>query len=93
MRFERIEPGHVLAIRSQDGNWVWSFILSEHDGTTRLISRNRFRLPSLAAKISMIPMETASLVMVRKMLRGIKRRAEHLASHEIRRGSSFQAGQ
>ena len=74
MRFERIEPEHVLATRSEDGNWVWSFILSEHDGKTRLIS--------------MIPMEPASLVMERKMLRGIKRRAEHLASHGIRRGSS-----
>ena len=88
MRFERIEPEHVLATRSQDGNWVWSFILREHDGKTRLISRNRFRLPSLTAKISMIPMEPASLVMERKMLRGIKRRAEHLASHGIRRRSS-----
>ena len=88
MRFERIEPEHVLATRSQDGNWVWSFILSEHDGKTRLISRNRFRLPSLTAKISMIPMEPASLVMERKMLRGIKRRAEHLAMHGTWRRSS-----
>jgi hypothetical protein len=79
MRFERVDPPHALATRSEDGNWVWSFVLDEHDGTTRLISRNRFRLPSRAAKIAMIPMEPASLVMERKMLRGIKRRAERLA--------------
>ena len=32
MRFERVEPGHVLATRSEDGNWVWSFVLDEQDG-------------------------------------------------------------
>ena len=76
MRLERIERGHVLAWRSEDGNWVWTFVLSERDGETRLVSRNRFRLPSLAARLGMLPMEPASLVMERKMLHGIKRRAE-----------------
>jgi hypothetical protein len=80
MRFERVEPQRVLATRSEDGNWVWTFVLDEQDGRTRLISRNRFRLPSLTAKIGMLPMEPASLVMERKMLRGIKRRAERLAA-------------
>ena len=80
MRFERVEPERVLAMRSDDGNWVWSFVLSEQNGTTRLISRNRFRLPSLAAKVAMLPMEPGSLVMERKMLRGIKRRAEKLTA-------------
>ena len=80
MRFERVEPRRVLSSRSEDGNWVWSFVLDEHDGETRLISRNRFRLPSLTARIGMIPMEPASLVMERKMLRGIKERAERLAA-------------
>src|ERR1700687_6213105 len=27
MRLERIEPERVLAWRSEDGNWVWSFVL------------------------------------------------------------------
>ena len=27
MRVERVEPGHVLAWRSEDGNWVWTFVL------------------------------------------------------------------
>jgi hypothetical protein len=43
-----------------------------------LISRNRFRLPNLVARIGMLPMEPASLVMERKMLLGIKHRAERL---------------
>ena len=80
MRFERVEPRRVLATRSEDGNWVWSFVLEEQEGKTRLISRNRFRLPSLTARIGMLPMEPASLVMERKMLQGIKQRAERLAA-------------
>ena len=80
MRFERVEPERVLALRSSDGKWVWSFVLDEQDGATRLISRNRFRLPRLRDKLGMIPMEPGSLVMERKMLRGIKQRAERLAS-------------
>ena len=82
MRFERVEPQRVLATRSEDGNWVWTFVLDERDGRTRLISRNRFRLPTLTAKIGMVPMEPASLVMERKMLCGIKQRAERLADEE-----------
>jgi hypothetical protein len=76
MRLERVEPGHVLAWRSEDGNWVWTFVLRGRDGATRLISRNRFRLPTLTARLGMPPMEPASLVMERKMLLGIKQRAE-----------------
>ena len=45
-------------------------------------ARSRFRLPTLTAKIGMVPMEPASLVMERKMLHGIKRRAERLATDE-----------
>jgi hypothetical protein len=78
MRVERVEPEHVLAWRSEDRNWVWTLVLREHDGASRLISRNRFRLPTRVARIGMLPMEPASLVMERKMLRGIKQRAERL---------------
>jgi hypothetical protein len=83
MRVERVEPERVLAWRTEDGNWVWTFVLSGHDGTTRLISRNRFRLPTLVARVGMLPMEPASLVMERKMLRGIKERAERFAAGDL----------
>ena len=36
MRLERVEPERVLAWRSEDGNWVWTFLLDERDGSTRL---------------------------------------------------------
>jgi hypothetical protein len=80
MRIERAEPERVLASRSASGNWVWTFVLQERDGQTRLISRNRFRLPTLAWRTGMAPMIPGSLVMERKMLRGIKARAEQLAA-------------
>lgn len=80
MSFKVVEPEHVLAAQSKDGNWVWTFVIEEtHDGKTRLISRNRFRLPKVKDKIGMIPMEAASLLMERRMLYGIKQRAEKLA--------------
>ncbi len=80
MRLERCEERRALCWRSQDGNWVWSFILREHDRGTRLISRNRFRLPTLLVRLTMVPMEPASLIMERRMLSGIRQRAERLAA-------------
>ena len=53
----------------------------------RLLSRNRFRLPRLRDRIGMLPMEPGSLVMERKMLRGIKQRAESLAARESLRNA------
>lgn len=82
MRTEIVEPERVLSTRSEDGNWVWTFVLSERDRRTRLISRNRFRLPTRAGRLALLPMEPGSLVMERKMLRGIKERSEQLTSRE-----------
>ena len=81
MRFAVVRPERVLAMQSADANWVWTFVLRpQDDGKTRLISRNRFRLPRLQDRLGMIPMEPGSLVMERKMLRGIKQRAERLTA-------------
>lgn len=80
MVFALVDRERTLALRSGDGNWIWSFNLVEpRPGVTRLISRNRFRLPSLAVRIAMMPLEPGSLIMERKMLLGIKQRAERLA--------------
>jgi hypothetical protein len=84
MRLELVEPPRALAWRSEDGNWVWAFALDPRDGNTRLLSRNRFRLPTVAARVGMLPMEPASLLMERRMLRGIKQRAETLAAEQRR---------
>lgn len=79
MRIARVDPEHVLAWRSEDGNWVWTFVLRPSGAATRLISRNRYRLPRVVDRLGMLPMEPASLLMERKMLLGIKQRAERLA--------------
>lgn len=78
MRVDLIDPERAFAWRSADRSWVWTFILHEEHGVTRVISRNRFRLPTLVARAGMLLMEPASLVMERKMLLGIKERAEQL---------------
>jgi len=76
MLLARVEPERVLTWLSEDGNWAWTFVLEPNDRGTRLISRNRFRLPTLVSRIGMLPMEPGSLVMERKMLQGIRQRAE-----------------
>ena len=82
MRVERLDPGHVLAVRIGDGYWVWIFALLPGYGGTRLLSRNLISLPSASAPARAawsVLMEPASLIMERKMLLGIKERAERLA--------------
>ena len=78
MELARVEPRNVLAWRAADGNWVWTFVLANLGEHTRLISRNRFRIPSPLGRLAMLPMEPGSLVMERRMLREIKRLAEEL---------------
>jgi hypothetical protein len=74
-----LEPDHALVLRSDDGRWVWAFVLHEVPGGTRLISRNRIAVPDAALLVrwfNQLVMEPGSLVMEQKMLRGIKQRAE-----------------
>lgn len=78
MRVEILDPERTLSNRSEAGDWVWTFVLVPEDGTTRLISRNRIVLKGAAAgqRLGSLVMEPGSLIMERKMLLGIKRRAE-----------------
>jgi hypothetical protein len=80
MRVAVLRPGHALVFASEDGSWVWAFGLSPLNATsTRLISRNRIAAPpssALARRVYELLMEPGSLIMERKMLLGIKHRAE-----------------
>jgi hypothetical protein len=81
LRVEILDPGHAFVLRSDDDAWVWQFELLPLDDGTRLVSRNRITAPhpSLRSKaFSVYAMEPASLIMERKMLLGIKQRAEAL---------------
>jgi hypothetical protein len=81
MRVAILDPERTLAFRFADGNWVWIFALFAEASQTRLISRNRIAAPEAwpARLFSTLVMEPGSLVMERKMLLGIKERAENLA--------------
>ena len=82
MSVEILEPERALVLRSDDGAWVWAFGLYPCGDVTRLISRNRISPPHItpASKLfSLYVMEPGSLIMERKMLLGIKQRAETLA--------------
>ncbi|MBO3752995.1 hypothetical protein J5X84_43710 [Streptosporangiaceae bacterium NEAU-GS5] len=83
---EIVEPCHALAFRSEDGNWVWSFTLVPQGATTRLISRNRIATPDAGPALrlfDLLVMEPGSLVMERKMLLGVRERAERTERIEV----------
>jgi hypothetical protein len=78
-----IEPGRALVLSGAgDGvTWVWQFGLCPEGAThTRLVSRSCLRTPdSIGWWLFMRVMEPAAFLMTRRMLIGIKRRAERLA--------------
>jgi hypothetical protein len=79
MRVEICDPERTLAFRSTDGTWVWIFHLATRWLETRLISRNRIIVPrsSWPRRVAgRAVMEPGSLIMERRMLLGIKERAE-----------------
>jgi hypothetical protein len=83
LRVAVLAPERALVFQSDDGHWVWAFVLEPDGKGARLISRNRIALPGAplpARAMYMYLMEPGSLVMERKMLLGIKRRAERLAA-------------
>jgi hypothetical protein len=90
MRVEVLDPPRALAIRTRDQNWVWIFALLPDGESTRLISRNRIATEALAPAsrlFYLLFMEPGSLVMERKMLLGIKHRAEDTARQAARLSS------
>jgi hypothetical protein len=91
MRVEVLDPGCTLAVRASDLNWVWIFAVAPEDGSTRLISRNRIATADMSPVgrlFCTLFMEPGSLVMERKMLLGIKQRAERLAREHGRHRAS-----
>ena len=76
---QALEPGQALVLLHPDGDWSWAFVLeSRNRDRTRLIARNRWtsvratRAERAWLKLS----ETIGFAMERKMLHGIKQRAE-----------------
>ena len=79
LRVRAIERERVLSTCTDDGTWAWTWILESAGGSTRLISRTRMStarssLPArLATWLLLVP---ASWVMERRMLLGLRERAE-----------------
>ena len=79
-----IEPNHalVLDMRNMGGiDWVWQFGLYTIDEKrTQLVSRSRVRGRTIGARLLTFAIEPAGFVMTRRMLLGLKQRAEALAA-------------
>jgi hypothetical protein len=85
-RVEMVEPGRTIVLRQappeHPWNAVWTFVL-EPDGPdgSRLLARSRAEvqpgLSGLLARLAGELIDPVTLVMTRKMLLGIKHRAEH----------------
>ena len=79
-----VEPGRALVLqgslpiaRRPPFESTWAFILCEQpNGTTRLLSRERYGYKRWWAALVVEPTQAASFVMSRKMLLGIRDRAE-----------------
>jgi hypothetical protein len=81
LRVEAFEVNRWLLWRKPDSTWVWR-LTNTGDGTTRLVTRVHatydWRRP-LTALLGVVLMEFGDFAMMRRMLHGIKDRAETLA--------------
>jgi hypothetical protein len=78
-----IDPERSLVLLHPDGDWSWAFVLQGRDGgRARLLVRNRWTTARAApAERAWLKLaETVGFVMERKMLYGIKARAERGAA-------------
>ena len=80
LRVLDVQPGRSLALQWVPAGSTWTFgLYPEPGGGTRLVSRNRLQGKGPLFWLGMAGfMEWASLIMERKMLHGIKERAERL---------------
>jgi hypothetical protein len=72
-----VQPQRALVMQWKNEQSTWAFVLTPAEaGKTRLLSRNRITGAGPFFWLGLAVMEPASLVMERKMLLGIRRRAE-----------------
>jgi hypothetical protein len=79
-----VDPERTLVLggESDEFGWVWELALVPVDARrTRLISRNTARVPpTFGARAFMLLLRPAAFIMTRRMLIGLRQRAEKLAS-------------
>ena len=85
MTVAAVEPGRALVLRGGISmghspapfDFTWAFVLREEpDGTTRLVSRERYEYLRWWVALVVEPTSLVSFVMSRKMLHGIAQRAQ-----------------
>ena len=92
-----VEPGRALVLRggmpgTPPFDFAWAFVVrGQPDGTTRLVVRERYRYLRWWAPLLVEPVEFISLVMSRRMLRAIKKRAERVVVATPTSGASDAA--
>jgi hypothetical protein len=88
LRVASVDEGHALVIdgRARQGepgppyDFSWAFVVRKHPGlTTRLLVRERYGYTTHASRAVCEPLAAGSALMTRKMLIGIKERAEAAA--------------
>src|SRR5262245_61240041 len=89
-----VEPNRalVLDMRNMGGlDWVWQFGLYPIDESrTRLVSRSRVRAEAVWARLLTHAIEPAAFLMMRRMLLGLKQRAEALRVASMRETQANQ---
>ena len=82
-----LEPNRalVLDMRNLGGfDWVWQFgLYTVDEKRTQLVSRSRVRTRSVWARLATYAIEPAGFLMTRRMLLGLKQRAEALRSTSV----------
>ncbi len=82
LRIEEIDAPRLLVTRVPEWNWVRTFCLLPDERGTRLVLRNRIAYPGMNPLLQFgnrLVSEPGGLLMERKMLLGIKERAEQPA--------------
>jgi hypothetical protein len=83
LRVRLLEPDRLLATLTDDGTWSWTWVLEACGEGTRLLSRTRMAttgsraLARVAIWVGLVP---ASWIMERRMLMGLRERAEGMAA-------------
>lgn len=88
MRVAAVQPDHALVLCFFGSNWVSTLALFPRPETTRLVSRNRITFahkPTPGQLLRTPIIELGGLLLERKMLLGIKARAERLAGEQRHR--------
>ena len=89
LRVEQVDPPYALVVRggvpasgsSDEGvapyDFTWAFVLQpEEDNQSRLVVRERYRYLTKWAPLLVEPVAAVSFIMTRKMMSGIRERAE-----------------